>query len=167
VDWITFFRRARPTLKPRMVGPVLTLDPGETTGWAVWTHCRLVACGQEYTGSDPALMAEFVRGMDEAFGPLELIVFEEYRIRGNKARQHIGSEVVTIQHIGAIKVVASDLEIKLWQQSASEAKAFATDDKLKEWDLWQPNERHANDAIRHGCRYHLFVAGRKQRGQPS
>lgn len=163
MDWRPFFKRARPSLRPRSVGSILTLDPGETTGWSVWTHCQLVDCGQEFTDGDPSLTAEFVRDMDERYGPIELIVFEEYRIRGNRARQHIGSEVVTIQHIGAIKVVAHDLDIRLWQQSAATAKGFSTDEKLKQWGLWQAGKRHANDAIRHGAYYHLFVAGRGSR----
>jgi hypothetical protein len=91
---------------------------------------------------------------------LDAVVYEEYRIRGNKAREHIGSEVITIQHIGAIKVVASELGVKLVKQSAGMAKSFATDTKLRRWGLYQVGMRHANDAVRHGCYYLLFNFGR-------
>lgn len=91
----------------------------------------------------------------------ETIVYEEYRIRGNKAKQHIGSEVFTIQHIGVIRAVADDLGANIVKQSAGMAKTFATDVKLRRWGLYQPNKRHANDAIRHGVYFHLFFYGRK------
>jgi hypothetical protein len=87
---------------------------------------------------------------------LDLILFEEYRVRGNKFKEHVGSEVVTIQNIGAVKVVADELAVPLAKQSAGMAKGFATDAKLRRWGLWQTNQRHANDAVRHGVYYLLF-----------
>lgn len=160
-DWLTFLQRARPSLDLSGLGIVLCLDPGETTGWALWHEGKLHTCGQEYTGQDPASTGRLVKWLDQD-DHLRLIVYEEYRVRGNKFREHVGSEVVTIQHIGAIKVVADELGVPLWKQSAGMAKGFATDGKLRRWGLWQPNERHANDAIRHGIYYHLFVAGRSR-----
>jgi hypothetical protein len=164
-DWEHFLHTARPTLDLEAVGHVLCLDPGETTGWALWEAGLLADCGQWATPS-PDVLADAIAAVyynGDGRGPgLARIVYEEYRIRGNKAKEHVGSEVVTIQHVGAIKVVASELAVPLWKQSAGMAKGFATDEKLRRWDLWQPNLRHANDAIRHGVYYHLFVAGRSR-----
>jgi hypothetical protein len=142
-----------------LVGHVLTLDPGETTGWALFDKGQLVEGGQWRTLS-PAILADRIAEVIGEVPNLSLIVYEEYRVRGNKFKEHVGSEVVTIQHIGAIKVVADELGIPLVKQTAGMAKGFATDAKLRRWGLYQPNQRHFVDAIRHGCYWLLFAAGR-------
>jgi hypothetical protein len=162
--WASFLRTARPSLDADLVGHVLCLDPGETTGWALFEKGLLRECGQWQT-SQPAILADEISNLNArhfAHGKanLDLIVYEEYRVRGNKFKEHVGSEVVTIQHIGAIKVVASELDIPLVKQTAGMAKGFAIDSKLRRWGLYQTGQRHANDAIRHGCYYLLFAAGR-------
>lgn len=180
--WLDFLVRNRPSVNWQEVGLVLCLDPGETTGWARFIEGRLLDWGQEPTGQSPGLMAELIRRLSAEFewwpGYPELnlpdwgygnratytpsrIVYEEYRVRGNKFREHVGSEVVTIQHIGAIKVVADELSVPLSKQTASMAKGFATDRHLKAWGLYQVGRKHSNDAIRHGVYWHLFAAGRK------
>lgn len=156
--WASFLRTARPSLNVDSVGYVLCLDPGETTGWALFYHGDLSQHGQWRTLA-PSTLANDIAAVDAA-RPLDLIVYEEYRVRGNKFKEHVGSEVVTIQHIGAIKVVSSELTIPIVKQTAGMAKGFATDAKLRRWELYQSNKRHANDAIRHGCYYLLFNAGR-------
>lgn len=158
-SWDEFIKLARPLTKWSEVGHVLCLDPGETTGWALFEDGWLESCGQEPTGTEPALTADFVERVHEEVD-LRHIVYEEYRIRGNKAQQHIGSEVVTIQHIGVIRATADRLGIPLTKQAAGLAKGFADDSKLRRWGLYQVGQRHSNDAIRHGVYYHLFTAGR-------
>lgn len=168
--WIDFLSRARPRVEWDEAGAILCLDPGETTGWAIFDRGQLDSCGQWATPT-PVEMALFVRESEilpyafvvgeqgevqPARRGLGLILFEEYRVRGNKYKEHVGSEVVTIQHIGAIKVVAAELGIATAKQSAGMAKGFATDTKLRRWGLYQTGQRHANDAIRHGCHYLLF-----------
>lgn len=166
-SWGEFIRKARPQTDWSEVGLVLCLDPGETTGWAVFSQGHLILCDQEPTGSEPALMADFIEHVQSdvinsaTFNTgLDQIVYEEYRIRGNKAQQHIGSEVVTIQHIGAIRATADRLGIPVAKQAAGLAKGFASDEKLRQWGLFQRGKRHANDAIRHGVYWHLFAGGR-------
>jgi hypothetical protein len=172
--WASFLRAARPTVDWSKVGPVLCLDPGETTGWALFHHGKLESCGQAATPNPPDLVAA-IREVAEFWQTLanhhpdyakvlNRIVYEEYRVRGNKFKEHVGSEVVTIQHIGAIKVIADELGIGLTKQSAGMVKGFATDVKLRRWGLYQTNKRHANDAIRHGVYWLLFVAARAQGG---
>lgn len=167
-QWAEFLKQARPQTNWSEVGLCLCLDPGETTGWAIFSQGQLVLCGQEHTGDEPALMAEFIHGIQESVlnsatynTGLEHIVYEEYRIRGNKALQHIGSEVVTIQHIGVIKATADQLGIPVTKQTAGQVKQFATDIHLRRWGLFQTGKRHANDAIRHGVYWLLFAGGRK------
>lgn len=160
-DWLGFLRVARPVLDLGRLGWILTLDPGETTGWSLWEEGQLVEAGQEATGQNPALMVEFIRAVDDQHA-LSTVVYEEYRIRPNKASQHIGSEVITIQHIGAIKVATDMMDITAVKQTAGMAKGFATDQKLKRWGLFQTGQKHANDAVRHGVYYILFATGRSR-----
>lgn len=157
--WLEVLKAARPGIDWSQVGHVLCLDPGETTGWALFEDGWLESVGQEPTGTEPALTADFVRRMHEEVD-LRHIVYEEYRIRGNKAKQHVGSEVVTIQHIGVIRATADQLGIPATKQAAGLAKGFADDRKLRMWGLYNTGQRHANDAVRHGVYWHLFAAGR-------
>lgn len=158
--WDHFLELARPRLDVNHFKPFICLDPGETTGWAVFDRCDLVECGQWATPS-PADLATGIASIKEVYPDLDMIVYEEYRVRGNKFKEHVGSEVVTIQHIGAIKVVAAQLGLSVRKQTPGMAKGFATDRKLRQWVLYQVNKRHANDAIRHGCYFILFYLGRE------
>lgn len=163
--WPDWLRYARPHVDWDLAPPILVLDPGETTGWAVFRKGCLDSCGQ-FSTPHPADLAVNIRAVYDFWldlrsrypnSPLlNLILYEEYRVRGNKFKTHVGSEVVTIQHIGAIKVVADELEVPTEKQTAGMAKGFATDPKLRHWGLYQSNQRHANDAIRHGVYYLLF-----------
>lgn len=160
--WLDFLQQARPAVDWLQVGLVACLDPGETTGFAVFNHGELIHCGQEDTNVRPAFTVDLIERLnghqDPEYPSLMHLVYEEYRIRGNKAQQHVGSEVVTIKHIGAIEAIADRLGIPVTKQSAGLAKGFANDDKLKAWGLFQTGRRHSNDAIRHGCYWHLQTA---------
>ncbi len=131
---------------------ILCLDPGITTGWAYFKDGDLVACGQELTASVVQVVP-----LLERF-PFDALVVEGYRIYAHKIAEHVGSSVYTLQLIGAIE---------LWRalvrpdsiavtQYASQAKPFVTDDKLKRWSFYQRGQKHARDAIRHGCYYLVF-----------
>jgi hypothetical protein len=85
----------------------------------------------------------------------DLIVMENYRVYGHRAQQHIGSEVPTIQYIGAIKYLALARNIPIVLQMAFQGKAFAKDDRLQKLGLWHTS-KHARDAIRHGIYYYMF-----------
>lgn len=158
--WLRFLERSRPSVDWQGVGPILCLDPGETTGWAIFEKGDLKEFGQEGT-PDPPEMSAFLHAFID-MDLFEVVVYEEYRVRGNKFKEHVGSEVVTIQNIGAIKVVADEFNRDLVKQTASQAKAFANDSKLRHWGLHAKGLKHANDAIRHGVYYLLFKHGRSK-----
>lgn len=161
-SWVRFLAKARPGRKAE-AGLLLTLDPGETTGWAEFdlTNGSLLGDGQ-FSTKHPADMADLITSMNESALPFPLVtvVFERYKVYGTHASQHIGSEVMTIQHVGAIKVVTDQLDLRCVGQWAGQAKQFATDAKLRRWGLYRPNRPHANDAIRHGIYYLLWTQGR-------
>lgn len=137
---------------------LLCLDPGETTGWALFIYGTLVDCGQ--ISSKTEGWAE-VEALFKETQPTE-VVAENYRVYLHKLKQHTNSEVYTLRLIGVIDYLCWKLGIKLHYQMAATAKGFCKDSKLRQWGFWQEGERHARDAIRHGCYYLLFFERRKR-----
>jgi len=131
---------------------MLAIDPGETSGWALFNAGKLGTSGIiEWTskhGWDP-----IVDKIGE-FNP-NVVVCEEYRIYSGKRLVQAYSSVETVRIIGAIEFVCRKYKIKLIKQMASGVKGFVTNEKLKEWGYYIKN-KHARDAIRHGCYYLLF-----------
>lgn len=147
------------------------IDPGETTGWAAFVlssenqflpRIHLDSCGQEDTGTirDVTSLGDLIEGSD-------ILVVEDYRVYSWRASQHTWSPLHTAKLIGAIEALywlsrreySSDNpahHMPIVFQMAVEAKDFCTDEKLTEWGFYQRGQRHARDAIRHGCRYLLF-----------
>lgn len=147
-----------------MKGTLLSFDPGETTGWAVFTHddneTWLIEAGQIKTWP----LEEGVKNITtllDIYTPKH-IVFESYHIYSWKADEHKYSEVATIQVIGAIRTLAILRQITNSFQSAQLGKGFCTDQKLESWGLWLEGLRHARDAIRHGAYYLLFGATKQK-----
>jgi len=126
----------------------LALDPGDTTGIAVFSGTELVHA-EEVMG-DHATMA----GLFNRFQPT-VVVAEEYRIYETHARVHIHSTVPTLRLIGGIEMLCHLSAIPLYMYGAGRHKPFSTDDKLKAWGFYQNTYRHANDAIRVGM-YHII-----------
>jgi len=152
---------------------ILTFDPGETTGWSSWAKeidakepPKLVKWGQLNTKTlrNAIELEESVKnllmGSNDTSRP-NVVVIEDYRIYEWKTDEHAWSSVHTIQLIGLIKTYCIQNNIPYVMQSAQIAKQFATDEKLKDWDFWQPGMRHARDAIRHGIYYILFNSQKK------
>ena len=145
--WTSILESVRRSPTP---GALLSFDPGETTGWAVFRDGRLSRCGQHLV-TDYSWFEQMV----VAVRP-DVIVCENYVVYANRAKQHVGSEVVTIRYIGAIELIAERHSVGLAFQMAYQAKGFATDRKLKLWGMYQVAHPHANDAIRHAVYYLLF-----------
>lgn len=132
---------------------ILAIDPGLVTGWA------------SYGEGDAYWPAPFVQGQVEGrhdfecwcFGLLSIgwvkqVVAEDFIIgtaTGKKSRQ-----VDPYYILGWLDGMCDRFSIPLKLQSPSEAKSFATDDKLKALGWYTPTPGgHANDAARHLLRY--------------
>jgi len=130
----------------------LAIDPGETTGVAVFENGNLTARSQlktkEYPEQAMLLFLDQVK-------PTQ-IVCENYMVYGHKTSAHSWSMLHTPKLIGAINMWCTIHDIPIHMQMAATAKPFCTNAKLKEWGLWAANMRHADDAIRHGCYYLIF-----------
>lgn len=86
---------------------VLVIDPGERVGWAIGEIApdgtggvlKVLDHGIEFYHE---FERDFLRARVEA-GEFDLVIFERFRIRADKAKDFIGSEMPTIQLVGAIK----------------------------------------------------------------
>lgn len=143
------------------------MDPGETTGWALWEGRELVDAGQEELipfidlVADGALVGtQRVSDATEArhfglFAGIRRLVIEEFRLYPWII--HEGGldfdEVRTARGIGALEFIARHGGLEVVMQPAT-IKAAAEAGGARE--LFQRplhENRHANDAIRHGWFY--------------
>lgn len=133
---------------------ILGLDPGNTTGWALFEGAELVECGQLHLPKTASIV-DLLYSFSET--PKQFVV-EEYRIYPNRAKQHIGNDLFTPRIIGAVEAFAYMNNIPVDFQPASLGKSHFTDSRLKALGLYQKGQRHANDAIRHVAHWLIFKA---------
>lgn len=149
---LLFRVRAKNKL-PVFEATVLALDPGETTGWALFHGGGLVGWGQETCEGTAGYKQ--VSNLIATCAP-KTVICENYRVYGSKRDQHVGSDLYTVRLIGAIEHECMQRNIPCYFQMAAIGKGFSTDTKLKMWGYWKQGQRHSRDAIRHGCHWLLF-----------
>jgi len=133
---------------------LLAIDPGETTGLAVFEGTKLVEAFQAPT-KDVGQASLLIRRNVRKFHITDLVV-EDYRIYHWKIKSHTWASLHTPRLIGAIEGLCAEYKMTAHKQMAHIAKTFVNDAKLKAWKFWLPGKPHARDAIRHGCYFILF-----------
>jgi len=126
---------------------LLSLDPGNTTGWAVFNaerHELLQA------GADKLTLYQLYKMIASTI-PDE-IVYESFRLYASKSDTMINNDFYPSQLIGVIKLYAEQFQVPIITQSAAKGKAIWKDDKLIKFG-YSHNIIHARDAIRHGLTY--------------
>lgn len=152
MDFPTFLSKASPGVPvPKCL---IALDPGETTGWALFHDARLTDCGELPTHTIKKSL-DLLTALFDKHNP-ERIVYEDYRIYGWKTQSHSWDALFTPRLIGCLQTMAAIRDLPWSTQMAQQPKQFCTDDKLKMWGMHQKGMRHARDAIRHGTYYMLF-----------
>lgn len=136
---------------------LISLDPGETTGLAIFENGKLVQQDQLNTKTIPIGVQTLNRILD---GEETMVVFEDYRVYGHKTESHAWAGLHTPQLIGVIRTFCTLRDMPTFTQMATFAKGFATDPKLKEWGMYSVGQKHARDAVRHGTYYMLFNQGK-------
>jgi len=132
---------------------LLSIDPGETTGWALFEKGKLTQHGHLDIKKDG------LKIINETFVFRDFIdhmVIEDYKVYPKNLKDHSLSALVTPRLIGSFEYFAMLHFIPITYQMAGTAKGFVTDDKLKQWGYWIVGEKHSRDAIRHGCYWLLF-----------
>jgi hypothetical protein len=131
---------------------LLSVDPGHTTGYALWVRGKLTGFGQLSTLERPLVLRDLVQRRKPTY-----VVFEAYQIYSWKLDQHAFSDVPTLRLIGALELICLERDIPYSSLTAQQSKSFVTDEKLKAWSMFQTStKRHANDAIRLGAHFLIF-----------
>lgn len=135
---------------------IIALDPGGTTGWALWEQHLAIhgtakdvwnvgQMGPEDHHSD--LYAHLERCHTHEF----TVVCESFEFRQNRQRDNIN--LMSREYIGVTKLFGQERSTPVVFQTAARAKGFVTDQKLKAMGLWWPGNKHAMDAMRHLITY--------------
>ena len=160
MDFNLFVTKTRESRKTPMIDDqqiTLCFDPGHTTGFAVFHGTDLFESGEVRTEPIEVGVREIER-LISSYEP-DIVVMEDYRVYQWKTKQHGGSELLTTRVIGCIETFCViNFIIHIVKQPAHTAKGFCTDAKLRAWGFYKKGERHARDAIRHGCYFLLFGA---------
>jgi len=130
---------------------MISLDPGETAGWAIFEEGDYVDSGE--AGPEHTMLEVYELITEVA---PDVVVMEDYRIYGWKAKSHAWSDLFTPRLIGAIELTCILEDVPLYRQMAQSAKGFCTDKKLRGWGFYKTGKPHIRDAIRHGCYWLLF-----------
>lgn len=130
------------------MGRVLAIDPGVTSGLA---FCRYDGIAMTFHATDEA---EQLTACDVAAAwgahstPGDTIICEAYRITEATVRK--SRQAASLEIIGFLRWLAHRGDFVFVLQSASDAKRFMTDAKLKALGWWRPTPGgHTNDAQRH------------------
>lgn len=141
---------------------LVAFDPGETTGVCIYEGWRseefpwkfpLQLC--QAVTKDPIEGVERLRSCLPDNGLPTRVICEDYKVYDWKADSHSWSGMHTSQLIGMIRLMCHQLDIPLDFRMAQQAKAWVTDEKLKQWGVYVAGMRHARDAQRH-CLTSLF-----------
>lgn len=134
-------------------GKLLSLDPGETTGWALFQNLELHSAGQIKEAPVMPHVANYILTTRP-----DIVVCEDYKVYHWKCAQHSWSNLFTPRLLGVIEhtCITADPPIPLVFQMAGVVKGFCSDEKLKQWHYYKTSQPHARDAIRHGCYWLLF-----------
>lgn len=145
---------------------VIGIDPGETTGLAAIHNGELIF--SEEVRHSHKEVGKAAQEIQIAISLLTTvaevdsfsIALEEYRVYAQKAKAHTHSDLFTSRLIGAIEFICEQRGWPVEKQTASRAKGFMTDKKLRHWGFWIKGRKHSRDAIRHAGCFILFKARR-------
>lgn len=123
---------------------VLAIDPGGTTGIAYYNT--------EWDKFNSWQADNFYDAMHSWATP-DVLVIERFTIRQNTHKLSADAFEQTTDLIGAFRYLALRDGVDFIRQTPAQAKAFATDDKLKRLGWYTPGLPHGNDAARHLLTY--------------
>lgn len=132
---------------------LLAIDPGKMTG-----VCRVQFDPSTETLGAPETaeiaMTDIYSWLWQTFdsGAPEAVALEDFKITPGTGR--LGSPDWSLRIIGAVEMLAEHYGVPVRKQPPANAKAFATNDRLRALGLWhRGGAGHANDASRHAVLY--------------
>jgi hypothetical protein len=136
----------------------LALDPGRTTGYAmghIEEKGKMIVVTGEMEWNHAALLAQL-----EWYKP-HIIIYEKFDFRRAPKYQRDKVDLFPRELIGVVELYAAqhEDEVKLYTQSASSAKGYYIDKKLREDGVYRVAKPHANDAARHLLHWYTFGPG--------
>lgn len=125
---------------------VLAIDPGGTTGWSFWDPPSERPIGGE--NDDSFRIRHLIEKTMHTLGPgAGILVCEDFRITGNTAKK--SPQTTALRILGTAEYLAWREGWEFVLQQPSQAKQFATNEKLKRLAWYHPGKEHQNDATRH------------------
>lgn len=133
----------------------IALDPGGTTGWALWQGAKFMESGQIECGRMMETQLVGVRKICGMFMEYDakFTVIEDFLLRGMPGttdRVGLAPVHVTALLVGMLDGLGRSTRTAL--QLASVAKPVMTDARLKKKGMYVKGP-HARDAVRHGMMY--------------
>ena len=127
---------------------LLCLDPGGTTGVAVFEYSDNTEATLEYYDQVPGSLKGFIEWYEIYSSKLnwDVVVCEDFTLRINVKFPDLSPVYI----IGALEALEWP-KVPDYQQPTQ--KPLCDDDRLKKLGLHKPGKGHANDAIRHGIIY--------------
>lgn len=118
---------------------IVAVDPGLTTGIAVWNDGRF----HSEENDDPMMT---LLGLDFAIEKADHIVCENF-----VPRPRVTWQPDALHIIGTLRYLCwrAQVPFHLPKQGGNTAKSYATDERLKKAGFYVPGKGHANDAARH------------------
>ena len=134
----------------------LSLDPGESTGWASWSEGKLVEAGTDALWDVIDNLNAASKSAENEVGfptDLGLIVMEDWALYPWKLKELAWDKCRTARGIGAIELICRQCSIQLVLQPASIKKGAVSAGAEELFMRPLHENRHANDAIMHGVFY--------------
>jgi len=143
---------------------VFAIDPGKTTGWAIFIVPRMSIFGDEdteviwwdtgeITGEEEeqaawiARKSREIQNLDFRIGPAVIVEAFDF------GAPFTDPEVYSPVRIGAMLRMAKHMGLMgdsiINFQGRTIAKSTATDERLRLWGYWVPGSTHKRDAVRH------------------
>jgi len=150
---------------------IFSADPGGTTGCATaeWNGLD----GEELISLDQIKFNRWEMGPHdhhvELWHTLSLeqyteIVWESFEFRQHYFKDEDGNpiakmkvELISREYIGILRLFCDSTGTPAHHRTASSAKRFIDDEKIKQVGLWIPGSTHKMDATRHLLRYMVVV----------
>lgn len=126
---------------------ILAIDPGTTTGLAVYLTSRDKWQIQQ-VGPEPHHKYIF-----DLCVKSDMVICEDFNFRPNPGRRKIVLD--SKEYIGVVKLAHEMYGTPYRLQLPSQAKGLFDDKKVKALNLWSPGKPHAMDAVRHLLYYRV------------